>query len=100
MNSRWPDTAQRKGCGTELSSSGTLCSRYTLYTQEGQETVKSNITIALVKLEYYSALFRFYLSSLFETLTCLLVARSGKEFLIFDLDTLFDVNSIVSEVLL
>lgn len=29
-----------------------------------------------------------------------LSVRGGKEFLSFDLDTLFDVNSIVSEVLL
>lgn len=36
----------------------------------------------------------------FVCVLCLRAGRGGKEFLSFDLDTVFDVNSIVSEVLL
>lgn len=76
-----------RGCFTELFYSGRLC---------GHDGFTATL---LVTIATYNMCIVFLLSYIAVCLPRLSV-RGGKEFLSFDLDTLFDVNSIVSEVLL
>lgn len=81
-------TAQMKNYCTLLFCSGRLCKHEVLQ--------KLNIH----EKDFATLLYRPFIGPCWIFFKCLFFVRGGKEFLDLDLDTVFDVNSIVSEVLL